>query len=107
MAVWYDDLIALHPVQTIFKAKAFVLADRLIQNILLRRSFNSGNELSRKMISDWIFDMPRDRIVPLINFRGYCSTTILKRAKWVEGCLLDDGNSEPKLWREFSSRGNF
>lgn len=80
-----ETLMALPPIQMIVQAKAFATADRLTQNSLWMRNFDSGHGAIKRLISDRVFDMPRDRLVQEISFVKHYQVVIPERAEWLQG----------------------
>lgn len=89
-----ETLMALPPIQTSVKSKAFASADRLRQNQLWVKNFKVGHGKIREVVTDQVFDMPRDRMIPKTNFVMNFETILPERSDWLVSwpkCLPVDG----------------
>ena len=89
-----ETLVAIPPIHIYIKKKAFATADRLALNGLWMKNFKVGHGKIRDWITDPIFDMPRDRMIPETNFEKNFETILPSREEWLDGwptCLPEDG----------------
>lgn len=84
------------PVQTVIRARAFPTADRLAQNDLCTRHFETNHGSIRKVIANPIFDMPRDRMITNMDFVRHYEAILPSRSEWLD-CL-------PEMARWFHGR---
>ena len=82
-------LLDLPPIQTIVQVKAFATADRLQQNGMWFPNFSGGHAKIRSLIADPIFDMPRDRLTPEIDFSRRFKVVLNQRTDWLNGGLTE------------------
>ena len=80
-----ETLLNLPPLDLMVKAKAFATADRLKQNRLWTPNFNAGHGKIWKLISNPVFEMPRDRITPKIDFTRRFTAEFPSRQEWQNG----------------------
>lgn len=80
-----ETLLCMPPVDLVVKARAFATADRLAQNGLWASNFQSGHGMITGLISDPIFNMPRDRMKPELNFAKNFEVFFPERQDWLDG----------------------
>ena len=78
-------LLSVPPMDILVKAKAFITADRLAQCDLWTSDFQNGHCRIRNVISNHIFEMPRDRITPRLEFERNFDAIFPSRQEWMRG----------------------
>jgi ribonuclease HI len=80
-----ETLLNVPPVHIVAKARAYATADRLAQNGIWSKNFWTGHGRIRNLISNPIFDMPRDRLQTEIDFLRRYEVILPERSEWSNG----------------------
>lgn len=78
-------LLDLPPVDVAIKARAFATADRLTQHGLWTPNFQTGHGKIKSLLTDPIFEMPRDKMIPKMNFTRNFEAIFPDRSEWLNG----------------------
>lgn len=97
-----ETLLSVQPVDLIVNAKAFATADRLMQNGLWTPNFGTGHGKILNLTSNPIFNMPRDRMKPELNFQMNFETILPDRQDWLDNWPVNLPKSEITIFTDGS-----
>lgn len=80
-----ETMLSMQPIDLMVNAKAFATADRLAQNGLWTPNFRTGHGRIVDLVSNPIFSLPRDRMMPELNFVRHFEATLPERQDWLNG----------------------
>jgi len=93
-----ETLLNVPPLDIVVKARAFATADRLTQNGIWNPYFKVGHGKIINIISNPVFDMPRDWMTPVTDFTRRFDAKIPTKEDWSEGWPRNlNGNSVIKF----------
>src|ERR1700704_4424347 len=84
-----ETVLNVPPLDIVMKAKAFATVDRLVQSGMWTPYFRAGHGKIGRIVSDPIFDMPRDRTTPVIDFTRRFDAVFPSREDWLSNWPTD------------------